>query len=110
MLEEECDKWFNFDGQSPFMLYTADVLQKEKIPAVTHVDGTARMQTINKETNEHYYKLIKEFFNITGVPLLINTSLNSDGPILETEEDALLFFKNNKEIDILVLNGKIHLR
>jgi carbamoyltransferase len=110
ILEEECNKWFDFDGKSPFMLYTADVLQKEKIPAVTHVDGTARMQTVNEETNEYYYKLIKEFFNITGVPLLINTSLNSDGPILETEEDALLFFKNNKEIDMLVLNGRIHLR
>jgi carbamoyltransferase len=110
VLEEESSKWFDFNGKSPYMLYTANVLQKEKIPAVTHVDGTARMQTINEETNEYYYRLIKEFFNITNVPLLINTSLNADGPILETEEDALLFFKNNKEIDILVLNGEIHLR
>jgi carbamoyltransferase len=111
VLEEESYKWFDFDGNSPFMLYTAKVLQPEKIPAVTHVDGTARLQTINEQTNKEYYKLIKSFFNITGVPILINTSLNSDGePILETEDEALTFFETNKHIDALVLNGKIILR
>jgi carbamoyltransferase len=111
VLEEESNKWFDFDVSSPFMLYTAKVLQPEKIPAVTHVDGTARLQTINEETNKEYYRLIKSFFNITGIPILINTSLNTDGePILETEEEALVFFETNKHVDALVLNGKLILR
>jgi len=111
VLEEESNKWFDFDSPSPFMLYIAKVLQPEKIPGVTHVDGTARIQTINEKTNKPYYKLVKEFFNITGVPILINTSLNTDGePILETEEEALVFFETNKHIDALVLNGKLILR
>jgi carbamoyltransferase len=108
VLEEKSREWFDFDGPSPFMLYTAQVLQPEKIPAATHVDNTARMQTINKETNEPYYNLLKEFDKLTGVPVLINTSLNGNGePILETEQDALSFF-NNSECDILVLNGKVY--
>jgi carbamoyltransferase len=111
VLEEESHKWFDFDCPSPYMLYIAKVLQPEKIPGVTHVDGTARIQTINKKTNEPYYKLVKEFSNITGVPILINTSLNTDGePILETEEEALIFFETNKHIDALILNGKLIVR
>jgi carbamoyltransferase len=110
VLEEESEKWFDFDGPSPFMLYTAQVLQPEKIPAVTHFDGSARMQTINKNTNEPYYNLVKEFFNITGIPMLINTSLNGkDQPILETPEDAINFLKNN-DVDALVLNGELILK
>ena len=58
--------WFDFPIPSPFMLYTAKVKQPEKIPAVTHIDGSARFQTINQETNLTYYNLIKEFKNITG--------------------------------------------
>lgn len=108
VLEEESEKWFDFKGKSPFMLYTAKVLQPEKIPAVTHIDGTARMQTINKETNAPYYNLVNEFFKLTGIPILINTSLNGNSqPILETEDDAISFFKNSN-VDILVLNGKLY--
>jgi carbamoyltransferase len=107
VLEEECKEWFDFQGTSPFMLYTAKVLKPDIVPGITHIDGTARMQTINEETNLPYFKLIKEFYNQTGVPMLINTSLNGHAkPMVETEEDALDFF-NNSDIDILVLNGKI---
>ena len=89
------------------MLYTAQVTKPKEIPAVTHVDGSARMQTVNFKTNPHIYNLISEFEKITGIPLLINTSLNGSGePIVEDDSDAFTFFYNN-DVDILVLNGEI---
>jgi carbamoyltransferase len=110
VLEEECNKWFDFEGASPYMLYTAQVKQPNLIPSVTHIDNTARMQTINANTNPEIYKLIKEFEKITGVPIIINTSLNGPGePILESEEDAMNFF-NNVPVDAIVINGRLILR
>jgi carbamoyltransferase len=107
VLEHRTQDWFDFEGTSPYMLYTAKVLKPEIVPAITHIDGTARMQTVNYETNPEIYKLLEEFEKITGVPMLVNTSLNADSePILETEQDAIMFFENNS-VDILVLNGKI---
>jgi hypothetical protein len=108
VLEEECSKWFDFDGISPYMLYTAKVLKPELLPAITHIDGTARMQTVNEETNPAYYKLIKKFYEITGIPMVLNTSLNGmNEPILETEEDAMEFFKKSS-IDAMVISGKLY--
>lgn len=107
VLEEESKNWFDFDQASPFMLYIAKVLKPEQIPAVTHIDGTARLQTVNEKTNPPYYRLIKEFEKISGVPVLINTSLNGNGePILETEEQAIDFF-NKTDIDAIVINGRL---
>jgi carbamoyltransferase len=106
VLEEDYQDWFDFPVPSPFMLYTAQVKQPEKIPAVTHIDGSARFQTIDEETNLLYYNLIKEFKNITGVPVLLNTSLNGNGePILETEEEAIQFFEKSN-LDMMIINGK----
>jgi carbamoyltransferase len=108
VLEEEAGKWFEPGDPSKYMLFTQKVLQPEKIPAVTHVDGTARIQTINEEDNAPYYKLIKEFFNITGVPALINTSFNGNSkPIIETRQQAINEFYTNTALDILVFNGEI---
>ena len=107
-LEECYQDWFDFPIPSPYMLYTAQVKQSEKIPAVTHVDGSARFQTATEESNKHYYEIIKAFGNLTGVPVLLNTSLNGNGqPILETEEDAREFYKNSN-LDMMVVNGIIH--
>jgi len=107
-LEECYQDWFDFPIPSPYMLYTAQVKQPEKIPAVTHVDGSARFQTVTEESNKHYYEIIKAFGNLTGVPVLLNTSLNGNGqPILETEEDAREFYKNSN-LDMMVVNGIIH--
>ena len=107
VLEECYQDWFDFDIPSPFMLYTAQVKQPEKVPAITHVDGSARFQTVTEESNTHIYKLIKEFEKITNVPMLINTSLNGKGqPILETPEDGVEFFNNNP-VDIAVIHGEI---
>ena len=106
VLEDECDKWFDLNIKSPFMLYTCNVKNSNKIPAVTHVDNSARAQTINENMNPQYFKLLTEFFKLTNVPILINTSLNGNGePILETEEEAEYF--NNSNLDTIVINGKI---
>lgn len=108
VLEEKAHEWFSGPMPSPFMLYTQKVLQPNRVPAITHVDGSARIQTVNKNDNLPFYSLIKEFDNLTGVPLILNTSLNGNGtPILETEDDAIDLFESNKNIDILVLNGTI---
>jgi carbamoyltransferase len=87
------------------MLFAFDVKddKKDQIPAVTHVDGTARPQTVNKETNPLYWKLIKEFEDVTGVPVLLNTSLNVQEPIVRTPEEAIDCFMRT-EADYLVLN------
>lgn len=107
VLEERSKEWFDFPGSSPYMLYTSKVLQPDKIPAVTHVDGTARQQTVSETSNPEIYNLIKAFENLTGVPVIVNTSLNgSDEPILETEQDALNFF-NRIPVDAMVINGKL---
>ena len=104
-LEECYQDWFDFPIPSPYMLYTAQVKQPEKIPAVTHVDGSARFQTVTEESNKHYYEIIKAFGKLTGVPVLLNTSLNGNGqPILETEDDAREFYKNSN-LDMMVING-----
>jgi carbamoyltransferase len=109
VLEEEAHNWFSPGDPSPFMLYTQKVLKPELVPAITHVDGTARIQTVSKDMDKDYYQVIKEFYNITGVPMILNTSFNSDGePIVESEQDALDSFHKNDGIDVLVLNGKIY--
>jgi carbamoyltransferase len=94
VLLEKANEWFDMAGleESPFMMYAMDVWpdKQEKIQAITHVDGTCRIQTVTEEQNPHYYKLIQEFEKITGVPILFNTSFNLAGdPLVETIEDAL---------------------
>ncbi len=89
ILEEHLSEYFDIDVPSPYMLLVAPVKKPEKIPAVTHVDGTGRLQTVSKDTNSLYYDLITEFYKITDVPVLINTSMNVRGePIVNTPEQA----------------------
>lgn len=78
----------------------------DQIPGVTHVDGTARIQTVTRDFNQIYYDLIHEFYKITGIPMLLNTSFNCQEPIVETPEDALATF-NKCGLDILVINEYI---
>ena len=94
VLLEKANEWFDMAGlkESPFMMYAMDVWpdKQEIIKAITHVDGTCRIQTVTEEQNPHYYKLIQEFEKITGVPILFNTSFNLAGdPLVETIEDAM---------------------
>ncbi len=80
---------------------------KDKIPAVVHVDGTARLQTVRQDTNERLYRLLKEFDAITGVPVLLNTSFNIKGePIVETPRDAVNCFLGTG-IDYLALHDML---
>jgi len=89
VLEEYTSEYFDVNVPSPYMLLVAPVKKPEKIPAVTHVDGTARLQTVSKDINLLFYNLITEFYKITGVPVLINTSMNVRGePIVDTPEQA----------------------
>ena len=107
VLEEEAGEWFKNASFSPFMLFVYDVLpdKADLIPAVRHVDGTARIQTINRRQHKLYYDLIKEFKKITGVPVLVNTSFNTRGePIVCTPRDAIECFWTSP-FDALVINS-----
>lgn len=94
VLAEDAKEWFELRGkeETPFMMYAVDVTDAKlgDIPAITHVDGTCRVQTVTKSQNKHYYELIKAFKELTGVPILFNTSFNLAGdPLVETINDAL---------------------
>ena len=89
ILEEHVSEYFDLNIPSPYMLFVAKVKKPDKIPAVTHVDGTGRLQTVSREANPLYYDLINDFYKITGVPVLVNTSMNVRGePIVNTPEQA----------------------
>ena len=105
VLEEEAADWFAGAASSPFMLFVYDVLPEKaaRIPAVRHIDGTARIQTINREQHPLYYDLIKAFQARTGVPVLVNTSFNTRGePIVCTPRDAVECFWTSP-LDALVI-------
>ncbi|MCF7844972.1 MAG: carbamoyltransferase [Kiritimatiellales bacterium] len=107
VLEERIGDYFDLDRPTPFMLLVADVHpdKRDEIPAVTHVDGSARIQSINREQNERYYDLIKAFEEKTGCGVIINTSFNVRGePIVRSPEDALNCFLNT-HMDYLVLGN-----
>ena len=105
ILEEYVSEYFNIDRPSPYMLFVAPVKKPEIIPAVTHVDGTGRLQTVNREANPLYYDLINEFYKITKVPVIINTSMNVMGePIVNTPEQAFEMLLKT-DMDILIMNN-----
>jgi carbamoyltransferase len=101
VLEEEAKNWFDLKSlkESKFMMFAVDVLKDKQslIPAITHIDGTCRIQTVSKEDNKIFYNLIKEFYKITNIPILFNTSFNLAGnAIVETLQDAIYTLKNSK--------------
>ena len=127
VLSEEVSNWFDLDRESPYMLLVAEVkkniqvemneenkklfgieklnIKRSSIPAVTHVDYSARIQTVHKETNPKYYNLLKEFKKITDCPVLVNTSFNVRGePIVCSIEDAFNCFMGT-ELDILAIGN-----
>jgi carbamoyltransferase len=129
VLREEVKNWFELDCDSPYMLLVSEVkkslqipmnddqknlfgidklnIKRSNIPAVTHVDYTARVQTVHEETNKRYYDLIKEFNNLTSCPVLVNTSFNIRGePIVNTIEDAFKCFMGT-DLDLLVCENFI---
>jgi carbamoyltransferase len=127
VLREDVADWFELDGDSPYMLMVAGVREDRRramseaernlfgidklnvprsdIPAVTHVDYSARIQTVHRETNPRYHELLRRFKSLTGCPVLVNTSFNVRGePIVCTPEDAFRCFMGS-EIDILVVGN-----
>jgi carbamoyltransferase len=82
---------------------------RERVPAISHADGTARVQTVRAETSPNYHRIIRNFYQKTGVPLVVNTSFNDNEPIVCRPEDAINCFKRTK-IDLLVLDGKLYYR
>jgi carbamoyltransferase len=125
VLSEDVQDWFDYDGASPYMLIVADVAERlrrsmsedemalfgidklnvprSEIPAVTHVDYSARVQTVHRETNPRYHALLSKFKDKTGCPVLVNTSFNVRGePICCTPEDAFRCFMGS-EIEVLVV-------
>jgi carbamoyltransferase len=107
VMEELAGEWFENARVSPFMLFVYNIKpdKAEKITAVTHVDGTARIQTINRQQHEVYYDLLHEFKKLTGIPVLINTSFNTRGePIVCSPKDAIACFWTSP-FDALVINS-----
>ena len=108
ILRESVRDWFETDYDVPFMLQVYQIREEKRkeIPAVTHVNGSGRLQTITEKQNPLYYKLIKEFENITNVPIVLNTSFNENEPIVCRPEEALDCFLRTK-MDVLVLNNYV---
>ena len=127
LLREDVSDWFKLDDDSPYMLIVDGVrddrrlpvsekdqqrigldklnIPRSQLPAITHVDYSARIQTVHKETNPRYHRLITEFKNLTGCPVLVNTSFNVRGePIVCTPEDAFHCMMGT-EIDLLVVGN-----
>ena len=127
VLREKVSEWFELDGDSPYMLLVADVakskqkqmtkeqeslfgieklnIPRSEIPAVTHVDYSARIQTVDAQTNPRYHALLTEFNNLTGCPVLVNTSFNVRGePIVESPEDAFRCFMGS-DLDFLAIGN-----
>ena len=127
ILKEDLSKWFDINIDSPYMLMVSSVkkdktieidedkknlfgidmlnLKRSRIPAVTHVDYSARIQTVHKETNEKYFNLLTKFKEKTNCPILVNTSFNVRGePIVNTPQDAFNCFMGT-ELDKLVIGN-----
>ncbi|HWW84581.1 MAG TPA: carbamoyltransferase C-terminal domain-containing protein [Vicinamibacterales bacterium] len=101
VLSEATHQYFECDYPSPFMVqaYRIRPDQRVRIPAVTHADGTGRLQTVEQDVNPRYWKLLKRFGELTGVPILLNTSFNENEPIVNTPEQALdCFMRTNMDV------------
>jgi carbamoyltransferase len=104
ILREHVKDWFETDYDVPFMLQVFQIQEgrRPEIPAVTHVNGSGRLQTVTEAQNPRYYRLIEAFGGLTGVPILINTSFNENEPVVCSPEEALNCFLRTK-MDVLAL-------
>lgn len=106
VLKEHVTDWFEEDGDVPFMMQVYQIREDKRplIPAVTHVDGSGRLQTVYRETNARYWRLIEAFRKITGVPMVLNTSFNENEPVVCRPAEALECFLRT-QMDVLVLGN-----
>ena len=108
VMEEAVAEWFEEDDSVPFMMQVFQVREEKRklIPAVTHVDGSGRLQTVTSSTNPRYHKLIGSFRDLTSIPMVLNTSFNENEPVVCKPEEALDCFLRTK-MDRLVLGNVI---
>jgi len=108
ILREHVADWFETDDDVPFMMqvYQVRTERQASVPAVTHVDGSGRLQTVHHHSNPRYYRLIDAFRKVTGVPMLLNTSFNENEPVVCKPEEALACFLRTK-MDVLVLGNVV---
>jgi carbamoyltransferase len=108
VLREAVPDWFELEGDVPFMMqvYPVRPERRDSIPAVTHVDGSGRLQTVTEAANPRYYRLIRAFGDLTGIPMVLNTSFNENEPVVCTPAQALDCFLRTK-MDMLVLGSRI---
>lgn len=108
ILHERVPDWFEHDAPVPYMskVFQIREAQRSRVPAVTHVDGSGRLQTVDRDANPRYYRLIEEFEKRTGVPMVLNTSFNENEPIVCRPEEALGCFLRT-EMDLLVLGDHL---
>lgn len=111
ILRETVPDWFETEDDVPFMMAVFQIRKEKRslIPAVTHVDGSGRLQTVHKNTNPRYYRLIKAFENLTGIPIVLNTSFNENEPVVCRPEEALDCFLRTK-MDVLVMGNYMIIR
>lgn len=111
VLKEHVKDWFESDADVPFMMKVFQILepQRNRIPAVCHVDGSGRLQTVTHDSNERYYALIQSFYEKTQVPMLLNTSFNENEPVVCTPDEALACFLRTN-MDVLVLGSHLIVR
>ena len=108
IMREHVSDWFEIDSEVPFMMKVFQIKENKRkiIPAVTHIDGSGRLQTVYEDTNYKFYQLINSFFKITNVPLILNTSFNENEPIICNPEQAINCFLRTK-MDVLVMENYI---
>jgi carbamoyltransferase len=108
ILEGAVAEWFEEDDAVPFMMQVFQVREEKRklIPAVTHVDGSGRLQTVSSVTNPRYHRLIESFCALTGVPMVLNTSFNENEPVVCKPQEALDCFLRTK-MDLLVIGNMI---
>ena len=108
VLEEAVAEWFEEDDDVPFMMQVFQIREEKRplIPAVTHVDGSGRLQTVYRRTNPRYHRLIETFASLTGVPMVLNTSFNENEPVVCEPKEALDCFLRTR-MDVLVMGETI---
>lgn len=106
ILREAVPEWFETDDDVPFMMQVFQIREDKRaqIPAVTHVDGSGRLQTVHRHTNPRYYRLIETFRDMTGIPIVLNTSFNENEPVVCRPEEALDCFLRTR-MDVLVMGN-----
>ena len=106
ILREKVADWFEEEDDVPFMMKVFQIQEQKRsqLPAVCHADGSGRLQTVHQDTNDLYHSLISAFDNLTGVPILLNTSFNENEPVVCRPEEALECFLRT-EMDVLVIGN-----